>query len=531
MKTRAELFFHGAAETVTGSCYRIVHDGMPFLVDCGLFQGTKTLTTLNYDPFPFNPKDIAFVLLTHAHIDHAGLVPKLYKHGFDGPVYATEGTRDLLTYMLPDTGFIQETEVKRLNHRRRQRGMDLLEPVFTRSEAEAVISRIRPVQLLEWFEPAPGVRARYWNAGHILGSASIEVEIGSGNGDRPLRMLFSGDVGPQEKAFHPDPSAPSDLDYLFVESTYGDRDRPDLHPEERREVLRRELADGLKNDGIVLIPAFAVERTQELLYDIGVLMDVGALPRTSVFLDSPLAIRATEVFQHHADALQEKDFNRQVFRNPYFRFVETADESKGLARIAGNAIIIAASGMCDAGRIRHHLMSHLWRRDATVLFVGYQAPGTLGRLLRDGAKMVRIHGKEIQVSARIRAIESYSAHADRAELIEWTCARLPVRGAVFLTHGEPQALVSFREALADTGCSRRSLIIPKIGESFRLTGRGRPAHGEGALRFPNLQGVQTDWHNDYAAFLLALGGKLQSMAQNGERSRLLKRLKKVVKPD
>ena len=533
MKTKAELFFHGAAETVTGSCYRIVHDSAPFLVDCGLFQGTKTLNELNYAPFPFDPRDLAFVLLTHAHIDHSGLIPKLVKHGFKGPVYATEGTRDLLSYMLPDTGFIQETEVRRLNHRRRLRGKSELAPVFTRTDAEAALHHIQPVPLEEWFEPLPdvtkgSVRARFWNAGHILGAASIEIEISANHDDKPMRLLFSGDIGPQEKAFHRDPMAPTDLDYLVVEGTYGDRERVDLRPEERREILRRELAEGLKGKGIVLIPAFAVERTQELLYDIGVLMDSQALPRTRVFLDSPLAIRATEVFHHHADGLQEKDFNRQVFRNRNFRFVETADESKGLARIGGNAIIVAASGMCDAGRIRHHLMSHLWRNDATVLFVGYQAPGTLGRLLRDGKKRVRIHGKEIQVNARIRALESYSAHADRSELVEWICARLPVRGAIFLTHGEPQSLEGLRESLSEAGCRTRQILLPRLGESFRLTGRGRPAKGEGEALFHRKDGVVADWHNDYAAFLLALGEKLQAASTPSERRKLLQRLTKSV---
>jgi metallo-beta-lactamase family protein len=531
---KAELFFHGAAETVTGSCYRLVHDDAPFLVDCGLFQGSKTLNQLNYDAFPFDPESLAFVLLTHAHIDHSGLIPKLYRHGFTGPVYATEGTRDLLTYMLPDTAFIQETEVKRLNHRNRQRGKPEVEPVYDRADAEKALENIQPVELEEWFVPAPEategrVRARFWNAGHILGSASIEVEIATGDG-KPLRLLFSGDIGPEEKAFHRDPMGPTDLDYLISESTYGDRERPELRPEERREVLRRELEAGLKNDGTVLIPAFAVERTQELLYDIGVLMDVKALPRTRVFLDSPLAIRATQVFEHHADALEEKDFKRQVFHNRNFRFVESADESKGLARMSGGAIIIAASGMCDAGRIRHHLMSHLWRNNATVLFVGYQVPGTLGRLLRDGTKKVRIHGKEIQVNARIRVLESYSAHADKTELKDWICERLPVRGALFLTHGEPDAMDALKEALKETGCRQRQIILPRIGESFRLTGRGRPARGAGVPVFPGRHGPQTDRHNDYAAFLLALGETLRDSETNGERIKLLRRLTRAVTP-
>ncbi len=542
MKARAELFFHGAAETVTGSCYRVVrgdgpHDGGEsgaFLVDCGLFQGTKTLAQLNYGAFRFDPKAIQFLLLTHAHIDHSGLIPKLVKHGFAGPIHATEATRDLLSYMLPDSGYIQETEVQLLNKRNRRRGRPAVEPIYTHADAEAALARIRPVPLREWFEPRPGVRARFWNAGHILGAASIEVEMAATadaiKAGRPIRLLFSGDIGPWDKSFHEDPSAPTDLDYLAVESTYGNRDRPHFSPAQRREILRRELTDGLAAGGPVLIPAFAIERTQELLYDIGALMDANALPPTPVFLDSPLAIRATRVFQAHAAELEEKDFERLVVRNPHFRFVETAEDSIGLARIAGNAVILAASGMCEAGRIRHHLKNNLWRRDATVLFVGYQAPGTLGRIIRDGGKRVRIHGQEVAVNARVRALESYSAHADRAELVRWACARLPVRGAVFLTHGESAALEEFRQSLIDAGTPARHVVVPRLGESFQLVGRGRPgsgrpARGEGAPVFPRADVAAEDWHNAYAQFLLGLGTRLQGL-DNGARLKLLARLKR-----
>lgn len=529
MKAKAELFFHGAAETVTGSCYRVIYrdggEGGAFLVDCGLFQGTKTLAQLNYGAFRFDAKAVQFLLLTHAHIDHSGLIPKLVKHGFAGPIYATEATRDLLTYMLPDSGYIQETEVQLLNKRNRRRGRPAVEPIYTHADAEAALAQIRPVPLLEWFEPHPGVRARFWNAGHILGAASIEVEMAATAAERPIRLLFSGDIGPWSKSFHEDPSAPTDLDYLAVESTYGNRDRPHLSPAQRREMLRRELADGLAAGGPVLIPSFAVERTQELLYDIGALMDVKALPPTPVFLDSPLAIRATRVFQAHAAELEEKDFERLVARNPNFHFVETAEDSIGLARIAGNAVILAASGMCEAGRIRHHLKNNLWRRDATVLFVGYQAPGTLGRIIRDGGKQVRIHGQEVAVNARVRALESYSAHADRAELVRWAAARLPVRGAVFLTHGESAALEEFRQSLIDTGTPARQVVVPRLGESFRLVGRGRPARGEGAPLFPRADVAAEDWHNAYAQFLLGLGTRLQGL-DNGARFKLLTRLKR-----
>ncbi len=554
MTVATELFFHGAAETVTGSCYRVVlgrqRDGkaekkarggdgeaaaFSFLVDCGLFQGTKTLAQLNYGPFPFDAKAVRFLLLTHAHIDHSGLIPKLARHGFKGPVYATAASRDLLGYMLPDSGHIQEMEVQLLNKRNRRRGRAAVQPIYTHADAEAALDLIRPVALLEWFEPAPGVRARFWNAGHILGSASIEVEIAQGGDAPPIRLLFSGDIGPWEKSFHPDPSAPADLDYLVVESTYGNRDRARLSAAERREMLRRELAAGLRKDGIVLIPAFAIERTQELLYDIAVLMETKAVAPTPVFLDSPLAIRATGVFEAHAAELEEKDFNRLVTRNPNFRFVQSVEESIALARIKGNAVIMAASGMCEAGRIRHHLKNNLWRRDATVLFVGYQAPGTLGRILQDGGKQVRIHGQEVAVNARVRALDSYSAHADRAELARWAVARLPARGAVFLTHGEGDALDGLKQSLMDTGTPARQLLIPRLGESFRLVGgaqpgsarleRGRPERGAGTPVFPRADVAAEDWHNAYARLLLDLGTRLQDL-DNGARVKLLAKLKK-----
>ncbi|MBD3660621.1 MAG: MBL fold metallo-hydrolase, partial [Arenibacter algicola] len=296
-----EVKFLGAAGTVTGSCYLVSHPQGRFLVDCGLFQGVKSLRDLNLQPFPFEAKGIDFVMLTHAHVDHSGLVPKLINQGFQGRVHATAGTRDLLTYMWPDSGYIQENEVERLNWRNAKRGIAPVKPIYTKADGEAALDRVDLQEYDTWFEPGAGVRARLWNAGHILGSASIEVEVDTDDG--PVKLLFSGDIGPQEKAFHEEPEAPKDVDYLFVESTYGDRDRKDLTLEARREILKKELLDGLQAGGNVLIPAFAVERTQELLYDIGLLLNDRDLPPTSVYLDSPLAIRATEVFEMHAHNL------------------------------------------------------------------------------------------------------------------------------------------------------------------------------------------------------------------------------------
>src|SRR5690606_16582554 len=260
MATR--LTFHGGAGTVTGSCFQIEHDRGRFLIDCGRCQGTKTVRERNYGAFPFQPDAIDCVLLTHAHIDHSGLLPKLAKHGFAGPVHATEPTADLLSFMLPDSGHIQESEVERLNRRNRRRGRPAVEPIYTRKDAERCLAQIRGVAYERWIEPGPGVRARFWNAGHILGSASIELRIDDGPGQ--VRLLFSGDIGPDEKVFHLEPDAPAGFDYVVCESTYGDRDRSDATVEQRRRALCAEINDALAAGGNLLIPAFAVERTQEL---------------------------------------------------------------------------------------------------------------------------------------------------------------------------------------------------------------------------------------------------------------------------
>ncbi len=530
LANNVEVKFLGAAGTVTGSCYLITHAAGKFLVDCGLFQGSKSLRELNYAPFPFTPGDIDFVVLTHAHVDHSGLVPKLVKEGFRGPVYATRGTRDLCTYMLPDSGYIHETEVKRLNRRNLRRGRPAVEPIYTKGQAEHALDNIQIRPYDDWFEAAHSVQVRLWNAGHILGSASVELKVDGGDdkSDRPVHMLFSGDVGPQEKTFHEVPDAPCGLDYLFVESTYGDRDRIDLTLEARREVLKRELLDGLNAGGNVLIPAFAVERTQELLYDIGLLLKDKDLPPATVYLDSPLAIRATEVFEGHRENLSEVEGRGGLFRNPRFQFINRAEDSMALDRIASGAIIIAASGMCDAGRIRYHLKANLWRPQATVLFVGYQVPGSLGATIMGGAKSVRIHGQEVAVRARIRMIDSYSAHADQQELVTWTKERLPVNRAIFLAHGEDPARATLRDHLIANGCEPGRIFLPRLDEIFVLSLKGKIHHKVVQARIEQSEIFSRDWHNEYAAFLVNLSDKLRAQENDHMRHRALNQLRDML---
>src|SRR5664279_3922058 len=312
--------FCGAARTVTGSCYLVETPSGRFLIDCGLFQGQKTLKELNYHAFPFRPADVETVLLTHAHIDHSGLLPKLVRGGFDGRILATRGTIDLCSYMLPDAGSIQESEVASLNRRNAARGRAAVEPIYTQADAIAALGAFRPVEYETWIDAMPGIRARYWNAGHLLGSASIEIEFdGEGAAGKPLRVLASGDIGPDAKLLQPDPEAPAGFDYVISESTYGAIDRPSTTSEARRQRLAAEVRDAHAANGPLLIPAFAVERTQALIVDLVALLERGEIPAAPIFLDSPLAIRATEVFRQHASSFAaDLDVNR-LLNSPHLR--------------------------------------------------------------------------------------------------------------------------------------------------------------------------------------------------------------------
>ena len=525
-----KIKFCGAARTVTGSCYHVSLPGFSFLVDCGMFQGTKTIRELNYGDFPFDPQAVDAVFVTHAHIDHTGLLPKLMNSGFSGPVYATEATRDLLTYMLPDSGHIQEFEVKRINQRNRNRDLPVVYPIYTRDDGARAAEAIRYVPIEEWFDAGPGVRVRYWNAGHILGSASIEIELKQGKETK--RILFSGDIGPDNKTLQSDPEGPSHLDYVVVESTYGDRDRSDLSPEARRGALKAEIQAAMASGGNILIPAFAVERTQELLFDLGMLMDGGEIPKTQIYLDSPLAIRATEVFEKHRGHMEGVNGAANPFRNPNIQFIGSVDESMALENVHSGAIIMAASGMCDAGRIRHHLENNLSNPKATVLFVGYQAPGTLGSLIVGGAKKVRIHGQEIAVNARVRSIDFYSAHADRQQLIDWIHQRFPVTSGVFLIHGEQSVIEALRSRLIKTQMDPNLLFVPQLDEVFELGTGGAPKHYLDKPRLDPASLSETtvsDWHNDYAALLLELANDLRSLPDSEARRRKLADLRRTLK--
>jgi metallo-beta-lactamase family protein len=522
--------FCGAAHTVTGSCYLFTTPTARVLVDCGMFQGPKTLKALNYDPFPFRPADIDVVLLTHAHIDHSGLLPKLVKAGFTGRIMATRGTIDLCSYMLPDSGGIQEMEVASLNRRNAPRGRDEVSPIYTKLDAVDSLDSFQAVDYQTWIEPAPGVRARYWNAGHLLGSASIEIEFTDSDSSRPpLRVLMSGDIGPDAKLLQPDPEAPADFDYVICESTYGDTDRPATSPQLRRQRLAAEIRDAATAGGALVIPAFAVERTQELIVDIIDLMEHGDIPAAPVFLDSPLAIRATEVFREYTSSLDSSVDLARSLRSRHLRFTETVDESKAIEKLSGFHIIIAASGMCDAGRIRHHLKHWLWRRNATVLLVGFQAQGTLGRFLSDGVKAVRIQGEEIHVAARIRCMDDYSGHADGPELQRWIAARLPIHRGIFLVHGEERALAGLQQRIAGTTVSAELISVPVLDAAFELT-TSAPTALDLRQRHRIMPDAVTrlDWHNDMSKLVLDISEKIDAAADDRARGVIIRRLRRAL---
>lgn len=517
--------FCGAAGGVTGSCYYLQTDHGKVLVDCGLFQGNKTVRELNYGPFPFDAKSISALLLTHAHIDHSGLVPKLVKAGFEGPVIATEPTCDLLTYMLPDSGYIQETEVERLNRRNARRGRPAVTPIYTREDAEHTLGKMKPVKYHVWHDIIPGMKARFWDAGHLIGSASIEMEIAAAKpGDKPVRLLFSGDIGSGEAVFNEAPEGPSDLDYLFVETTYGDRNRPTISDDERREMLCNEVRTALEAGGNLIIPSFAVARTQELLVDLAYLFNRGKLPEANVFVDSPLAQRATDVFAKH---LKGNDARSLV--HPKFHMVPDVQASKQLARVKSGAIILSASGMCDAGRIRYHLKNNLWRSECTVLLVGFQAAGSFGRVLQRGTKHVRIHGEEIEVRARIRTLDVYSGHADQEMLLRWTKDRLPVAKRIFLTHGEEGARTVFQQLLVGEGIESSKISLPMLDQTEILE-KGPLATKAPKPRLSGDEMSQDDWHNLYAGTITTLSEKLRSLTTEKERRELLEKVLRDIGP-
>jgi metallo-beta-lactamase family protein len=466
-----KITFCGAARVVTGSCYLLECENATFLVDCGLFQGSKKLKELNYGEFPFNPASIDFVLLTHAHIDHSGLLPKLYKKGFRGPTYATSGTVDLCSVMLPDSGHIQEMEVERKNRKNIRSGKELLSPIYTVKDAEECINYFEKVDYNQDFQPAPGIKVRMLDAGHILGSAIIELWLQE-NGQE-TKFVFTGDLGRMDRPIVNDPTLIEEADYLVMESTYGNRFHDDA-VDDNELLLCETINNTFRRGGNVIIPAFAVDRTQDILLTLNKMMDEGKINPKSVYVDSPLAIAATEIFCRYPQYFDQEttefmeDYGSCPFILPNLNYSRTTEESVALNKIKEGAIIISASGMADAGRIKHHLKHNLWRAECSVVFVGYQAQGTLGRCLVDGEKKVRIHGEQIMVNADIIMLEGYSAHADQSELINWLAGFKKFPQSVFVSHGEEESSLALANLIKERFNAKT--LVPSLGEAYDLTG-------------------------------------------------------------
>lgn len=443
-----KITFVGAARTVTGSCYHIQTKDVIILVDCGAFQGTRDNEKRNVSPFPFKASEIQYLLLTHAHLDHSGLIPKLVKDGFKGKIFTTRATMDLCGIMLLDSAHIQERDTEWENKRRIRAGKPLIKPLYTIQEAVDSISYFQGVNYNETIDLGSGIKVRFRDAGHILGSAIVEIWV---KGDvREKKLVFSGDLGQKNLPLIKDLTPIEEGDFVFIESTYGNRRHRGI--KETIDEFGQAVSESLKRGGNVIIPSFAVGRTQDILYILNQLAREGKLNSLRVFIDSPLALQATRITVKHPECLDKgtlaliKEGN--FFKNtPIVKFTESVEDSIEINKIKGGAIIISSSGMCEAGRIRHHLKHNLWRPECSVIFVGFQAQGTLGRMIVDGAKKIRIFGEEIAVKARIYTIGGLSAHADRDELLDWLSKFKKKPQRVFVMHGEEVTALGFAETV------------------------------------------------------------------------------------
>jgi metallo-beta-lactamase family protein len=458
-----QLTFCGAARQVTGSCFLFETDSSRFLVDCGMFQGNREAHARNLATFPFEPRRLDFVILTHAHIDHSGLLPRLHAEGFGGPIYTTAATRDLIAVLLPDSAYLQQVEAERAA----RHGRDFT-AAYRVEDARAVLNQVHAVAYDRIFEPARGVRAQLRDAGHILGSATVELWLTERG--RSCKAVVSGDLGQPGRPIVRDPTVITDADVLLLESTYGNRDHRPLSQtlDELVSVLKRALED---RRGVVLVPAFAVGRTQEFLYYLNRLSREGRIRGPNVFVDSPMATEVAAITARHFELFDEEA--RRLAREAPLaastlrvRYTESVQESMALNRIAGGAIIVAASGMCDGGRIRHHLKHHLPNSSTTVLFIGFQAAGTLGRRLVDRAPYVHLFGEEVPVRAEIATLGGFSAHADQSALLEWLRHFHAVPRQLFLVHGELSIVSAFAARIEDVHGWRAH--TPAHGETVQL---------------------------------------------------------------
>ena len=442
-----KLSHHGACGEVTGSCHLLEVGGRKVLIDCGLFQGTPADEERNRDPFPFNPREIDAVVLSHAHIDHSGRLPLLVRRGFRGTIHTQMASIDLCEIMLKDAAYLQEKDAEWENRKRERRGLPPVEPLYTRQDAEATMDRFVGHAYEKTFEVVPGVRVRLHEAGHILGSAIVELRLREGPLQRTL--VFTGDLGHKGTPLLRYPALLEKADLILMESTYGDRRHRSWQA--TWQEFGQVLDEARRSRGNILMPAFAVDRTQELLFEMSRHVDEWGLNHWHIFVDSPMAIKVTAVYLKYLDLLNPRAADELVKRAsgpllPHIRFTMTSEESMAINRIRSGALIIAGSGMCTGGRILHHLKHNVWRAETHVVIVGFQAEGTLGRALVDGADHIRLWGEKVVVKAKIHTIGGLSSHADQAGLLEWY-RHFRHRPPVVLVHGEPPALLALADAL------------------------------------------------------------------------------------
>ena len=461
------LTFFGATGQVTGSCYLLENDNFRLLLDCGLFQGSKDTEAQNTADFPFDPTSIDAVVLSHAHLDHCGRLPKLVKDGFKGKVFLTEASFSLLELMLRDAVHIQLRDTEWENKRRQRAGKKLLDPLYDLNDVDALLKLRYPISYSKEQEILPGITVSFHEAGHILGSSIVRLLIN--DQDNIKTLVFSGDLGNPNSPLLRDPSILVEADVLLLESTYGDRDHKPL--ENTLDELRETLAEAAKSEGNVIIPAFAVGRTQDLIYWLGKIQRQGGLPQQTIYLDSPMAISASDIYANNTALfnIDDPEFTKIAPQGWHawlkgLIYSQTAAESMAVNRIAGGAIIIAGSGMCNGGRIRHHLKYNLWRRNAHIIIAGFQAEGTLGRLLIDGnKKYIKILGAEIHIAAKIHTLGALSAHADQSQLLEWAHHFKNPKPRLYLIHGEKTACLSLQTCFNRTGWAA---TIPKVGDKI-----------------------------------------------------------------
>jgi len=456
--------FLGAAGTVTGSRFLVESGSARVLVDAGLFQGPKDLRLRNWAPWPVEPSSLTAVVLTHAHIDHSGALPLLVRQGFRGPVHVTPGTRDLLGLLLPDSGRLQEEEARWANQKGYSKHAPNAQPLYSEADALAVLPRLAPLAYGRPRQVAPGLTLTYHRAGHILGSATVLLEL---DGPPRLRLLFSGDLGRYGAPILPDPEGGPAADVLVVESTYGGKRHPEAPA---REALRDEVKAAAARGGALIIPAFAIGRTQEVLFTLRELEGRGEIPELPVFVDSPMAVDATPIHLAHREDHDDEMVRLfaagvEPLRPRHLTFARSPEQSKAINRVSGPCIILSASGMATGGRVLHHLKQRLPDPRTTVLLVGYQAAGTRGWSLQNGAATLRMHGEDVPVKARIAGISGFSAHADEAEISRWLATLPAPPHRTFLVHGEPPSLSAARDRLARLGWS---CDVPRHLETFEL---------------------------------------------------------------